>query len=181
MSLSSNLIKNPGLRVLPPGVERYVIQGCGINIFEIFPDDEIKIVNDEGKQVCEIIVFNSKGKNDLSILSLKENSDGKFIKQAINEDTKISNLLKVRRNQKAFHPNASRHNINLGSNFFSFKRVSIDKNQTIICITNLSSKIQKASLHKSYHSWNNLIGSKIEIRNKHLILKPFETIWLSNK
>ena len=26
-----------------------------------------------------------------------------------------------------------------------------------------------------------LIGSKIEIKNKLLILKPFETIWLSNK
>ena len=38
MSLSSNLIKNPGLRVLPPGVERYVIQGGGIHVFEINSD-----------------------------------------------------------------------------------------------------------------------------------------------
>ena len=73
MSLSSNLIKNPGLRVLPPGVERYVIQGGGIHVFEIFPDDKIEIVNDEGKQICELIVFNSKGKSDLTILNLKEN------------------------------------------------------------------------------------------------------------
>ena len=50
MSLSSNLIKNPGLRVLPPGVERYVIQGGGIHVFEINSDDKIEIVNDEGKQ-----------------------------------------------------------------------------------------------------------------------------------
>ena len=57
MSLSSNLIKNPGLRVLPPGVERYVIQGGGIHVFEIYSDDKIEIVNDEGKQICEIICF----------------------------------------------------------------------------------------------------------------------------
>ncbi len=93
----------------------------------------------------------------------------------------MCNLLNIRKKQKAFHPNASRHNINLGSNFFSFKRVSIDKDQTIICITNLSSKIQKTNLNKAYYSWNNLIGSKIKVRNKLLILKPFETIWLSNK
>ena len=94
MSLSSNLIKNPGLRVLPPGVERYVIQGGGIHVFEIFPDDKIEIVNDEGKQICELIVFDSKGKNDLIILNLKENSDGEFLKKAIFQDQKILNLFK---------------------------------------------------------------------------------------
>jgi len=94
MSLSSNLIKNPGLRLLPPGVERYVIQGGGIHVFEIFPNDKIKIVNDEGKQTCELIVFNSKGKSDLSILNLKENSDGEFLKKAILQDQKIFNLFK---------------------------------------------------------------------------------------
>ena len=94
---------------------------------------------------------------------------------------KISNLLSVRRKQKAFHPNAPRHNMYLGSKIFSFKRISINKEQTIICITNLSSKTQKASLNKIYHNWNNLIGPKIEIRNKLLILKPFETVWLSNR
>ena len=31
--------------------------------------------NDEGKQICEIIVFDTKGKPDLSILSLKENAN----------------------------------------------------------------------------------------------------------
>ena len=94
---------------------------------------------------------------------------------------KISNLLNIKRNQKAFHPNAPRQNINLGSKIFSFKRTSINKEQTIICITNLSSKIQRTHINKTYHSWNNLIGSKIEINNKLLILKPFETIWLSNR
>ena len=90
MSLSSNLIKNPGLRVLPPGVERYVIQGGGIHVFEIFPDDKIEIVNDKGKQICELIVFNSKGKSDLTILNLKENSDGEFFKK---QSSKIKKFL----------------------------------------------------------------------------------------
>jgi len=94
MSLTSNAIKNPGLRTLPPGVERYHVQGGGINILEIFPEDKIEIINDEGKQICEIIVFNAKGKGDLSILSLKENSNGDYLKKAINQDRKILQLLK---------------------------------------------------------------------------------------
>ena len=97
MSLTSNAIKNPGLRTLPPGVERYLIQGGGINILEIFPEDKIEIINDEGKQICEIIAFNSKGKADLSILSLKENSNGDYLKKAINQDKKIFQLLKKKK------------------------------------------------------------------------------------
>ena len=54
----------------------------------------------------------------------------------------MENLLEIKKKQKAFHPNANRENINLGPKIFSFKRESIDKKQTIICITNLSSKMQ---------------------------------------
>ncbi|MDC3016416.1 alpha-amylase family glycosyl hydrolase [Candidatus Pelagibacter sp.] len=94
---------------------------------------------------------------------------------------KITNLLNIRRKQKAFHPNASRLNLKFGTKIYGYKRISIDNKQSILCITNLSSKIQKVQLNKAYHNWYNLIGPKIEIKNKFLILKPFETIWLSNK
>ena len=81
MSETSYNVKEPGLNVLPPGVERYVVAGGGINVLQILPEDKIEIINDEGKQICEIIVFNSKGKNDLSILNLKENSNANFSKK----------------------------------------------------------------------------------------------------
>ena len=71
--------------------------------------------------------------------------------------------------------------VNFGSKIFSFKRISINKEQTIICITNLSSITQRTHLDKVYRNWNNLIGSKIKVNNSLLILKPFETIWLSNR
>ena len=92
--LTSLDIKNPGLRVLPPGVERYFVQGGGLSVIEISAEDKIEIVNDEGKQTCEVIVFNSKGKCDLSILNLKENEDASFSKKAILQDKKISKLFK---------------------------------------------------------------------------------------
>ena len=54
MSLTTLDIKEPGLNALPPGVERYVVEGCGLTGIQIFPDDEIEIINNEGNQICEI-------------------------------------------------------------------------------------------------------------------------------
>ena len=76
-------IRNPGLRTLPPGVERYYVEGGGLSVLEILPEDKLEIVNDEGKQICEVIAFDSKGKCDLSILNLKENADAGFSKKTI--------------------------------------------------------------------------------------------------
>ena len=91
---TSKDIKNPGLRTLPPGVERYFVKGGGLSVIEVLPEDKIEIINEEGKQICEIIVFNAKGKSDLSILNLKENANAEFSKRAIANDEKISKLFK---------------------------------------------------------------------------------------
>ena len=74
LNTSAN-IKEPGLNVLPPGVERYIVNGGGLTGIQIYPDDEIEIINDDGNQVCEISVFNKNGKSELSILNLKENKN----------------------------------------------------------------------------------------------------------
>ena len=92
--LTSLDIRNPGLRTLPPGVERYFVQGGGLSVIEASAEDEIEIINDEGKQICEIVVFNSKGKSDLSIVNLKENGDASFSKKSISKDEKVSKLFK---------------------------------------------------------------------------------------
>jgi len=110
-------IKNPGLRTLPPGVERYYVKGGGLSVIEVSPEDKIEIINDEGKQTCEIIVFNSKGKRDLSILNLKENSNANFSKKTISISKKLE--------KKGFYvapirppsvpPNSSRLRISISS------------------------------------------------------------------
>ena len=53
--LTSLDIKNPGLRTLPPGVERFYVKGGGLSVIEVLPEDKIEIINDEGKQTCEIM------------------------------------------------------------------------------------------------------------------------------
>ena len=83
MELTSLDIREPGLRILPPGVERYCIGGDDLSIIEISPDDEIEIINNEGKQLLEIVVFNNKGTTDSSILNLKENGNANEIKKIL--------------------------------------------------------------------------------------------------
>ena len=63
INLTTLDIKEPGLNALPPGVERYVIEGGGLTGIQILPDDKIEIINNEGNQVCEISVFNKDGKS----------------------------------------------------------------------------------------------------------------------
>ena len=135
--------------------------------------------NDEAKY---IITGNNRDINRYkwNYKNIIKNLKDKKSKQSIFYNS-IIKLLKIRRKQKAFHPNALRYNIKLSSKVFSFKRVSIDKKQTIICITSLSSKIQKIRLNENYINWKNLIG-KTNFKRNVLSLKPFETIWLnSNK
>ena len=93
----------------------------------------------------------------------------------------LTNLLFIKMRQKAFHPNALRTTLNMGSKIFCFQRTSIDKKQKIICITNISSKAQYLLLNKKFKKWKNLIDQKIKILpNKRLKLEPFQTVWLSN-
>tara|TARA_B100000614_G_scaffold5007_1_gene4935 strand:+ start:507 stop:2846 length:2340 start_codon:yes stop_codon:yes gene_type:complete len=92
--MSSELfqIREPGLNALPPGVERYVVNGGGLTGIQLFPGDEIEIINNEGNQICEIAVFNNDGNSDLSLLSLKEIKDSAEIKKILSSKDETSRV-----------------------------------------------------------------------------------------
>ena len=101
MSQTTLDIKEPGLNVLPPGVERHVVNAGGLTGLQIFPDDEIEIINEEGNQICEIICFDKDGKSELGILNQKENCKKSFIKELLkgkDESSLITNLQLKKRN-----------------------------------------------------------------------------------
>ena len=135
--------------------------------------------NDEAKYV---ITGNNRDINryQWSYENITKKLNNKNSKQSIFYQN-LGKLLEIKRKQKAFHPNAKRLNINLGSKLFCFKRTSLDKKQTIISITNCSSVDQYPKLNKKYSKWKNIINPKINSLNKSFKLKPFETMWLSNK
>ena len=135
--------------------------------------------NDEAKYIItgnnrDINRYRWNEKNILNHLKNSKSKQSIFYRN-------LTNLLNIKIRQKAFHPNASRTTLNMGSKIFCFQRTSIDKKQTIICMTNLSSKTQNLTVNKKFISWKNLIDSKINIlSNKRIKLEPFQTIWLSN-
>ena len=90
MSQTTLDIKEPGLNVLPPGVERHVVNAGGLTGLQVFPDDEIEIINDEGNQICEISVFNKEGKSEPSILNLKGNKEASEIKSILSKKDESS-------------------------------------------------------------------------------------------
>ena len=110
MSQTTLDIKEPGLNVLPPGVERHVVNAGGLTGLQIFPDDEIEIINDEGNQICEIMCFNKDGKSDLGIINQKENSNKSFIKDILkrkDESSLVTNLQLKKRNLKITNSKSS--------------------------------------------------------------------------
>ncbi|MEM7209715.1 MAG: DUF1989 domain-containing protein [Pseudomonadota bacterium] len=64
----SNRILEPGMNVLPPGVERYVVRAGGITVLSIMAGDEIRVVNPEGLQVAEISAWSKTGENQPGLL-----------------------------------------------------------------------------------------------------------------
>ncbi len=91
----------------------------------------------------------------------------------------ISNLLNIKRKNKAFHPNALRKTMNFGPKIFAFKRISLDKKQTVMCISNLSSKTQNIKIQLTNKKYRELIVGTTVSKNN-ITLDPFQTIWLSN-
>ena len=103
---------------------------------------------------------------------------------------KIFNLLKqiisIRKKQPAFHPNATQFTLQLEDDFFGIWRQSIDRSQSIFCVSNLTNSIKKISLLNvnliSTNDWFDIISKK-KIKNLkgNIILKPYQTYWLTNR
>tara|TARA_Y100000768_G_scaffold62372_1_gene42586 strand:+ start:2815 stop:4563 length:1749 start_codon:yes stop_codon:yes gene_type:complete len=97
----------------------------------------------------------------------------------------IKKLTCIRKKQKAFHPNAVQFTLHLGLNLYGVWRQSLDKKQSIFCVSNLTEKNIEFSLLdinlKSSENWIDLIsGKKIFDITSKLKLIPYQTLWLSN-
>ncbi len=68
-------IIQPQVFSLPPGVERYVVDGQGAVLIPIDTGDQITIINDEGGQHCEVVVCDPKGRSDAGIIGANATAD----------------------------------------------------------------------------------------------------------
>ena len=100
--------------------------------------------------------------------------------------TELKRLIAIRRKQPAFHPNATQFTLHLGLQLFGFWRQSMRRDQSIFCIHNITDEVQQVSLGDinliGTDQWQDLIsGLKIDDLSGSLTLKPYQSVWLSNR
>ena len=98
---------------------------------------------------------------------------------------RLTHLIAIRRQQPAFHPNATQFTLHLGTSIFAFWRQSTDRRQSIFCINNVSNTQQAVSLGDinliGTDDWHDLIsGKQIDNQYGELLLAPYESAWISN-
>jgi aminomethyltransferase len=64
-------VLEPGLPTLDPDVERYVVRGGGAIAFALEPDDLLEIVDLEGRQPAELVLFSPSGRADAGAIGAR--------------------------------------------------------------------------------------------------------------
>ena len=73
----------PGLPFLGTGTERYPIRGGGVTVIDLFLGDSIAIIDPEGLQRCEMVVFDRSGKENAASLGAKASGLGEDISRIL--------------------------------------------------------------------------------------------------
>lgn len=97
----------------------------------------------------------------------------------------LTRLIQIRRSQPAFHPNATQFTLHLGMEVFAFWRQSINREQSIFSLSNVTNKTQTINLADinliGTDDWHDLItGKRFEDLGQQLLLEPYQSVWISN-
>jgi len=97
---------------------------------------------------------------------------------------RLKGLLRIRRRQAAFHPNATQFTLHLGTALFGYWRQSIDRRQSIFCISNVTVEPQRLDLASinlvDTDDWVDLISLLELVHGDSIELLPYQTVWISN-
>jgi sucrose phosphorylase len=100
--------------------------------------------------------------------------------------TAMNRLIQIRKQQPAFHPNATQFTLQLGKRLFGFWRQSADRKQSIFCVSNITNKSKKLVLSDlnliGTEEWRDLLSDSNDKEIGEVVtLRPYQTIWLSNR
>ncbi|NWO07935.1 MAG: alpha-amylase [Alteromonadaceae bacterium] len=98
----------------------------------------------------------------------------------------LKRLIAIRRAQPAFHPNATQFTLHLGLQLFGFWRQSARRDQSLFCIHNISCEPQQVALSDinliGTDEWTDLLtGQPVTDLTATVTLKPYQSLWLSNR
>jgi len=94
-------------------------------------------------------------------------------------------LLKVRKRQPCFHPDAGQWVLALDNGLFGLHRRAGEGDRQLICLYNCRSspaRVELARLPALIEGWNELIGtSGVRFEPQQLVLPPYAACWFSNR
>ena len=99
---------------------------------------------------------------------------------------RLTQLIAVRKSQKAFHPSATQFTMHFEDELFAFWRQSMGRTQSIFCIYNIGSEPHELSLKDvnltELDDWRDLItGTQYTNLRDTIVLQPYEFVWITNK
>lgn len=100
--------------------------------------------------------------------------------------TRLLALIRVRKKQKAFHPNATMLTLHLGPGLFGFWRQSLDRGQNIFAVFNVTNEtrmLDVGNLNLTIdQAWIDLVeGASVTDRSGPLCLAPYRFLWIGNE
>lgn len=99
--------------------------------------------------------------------------------------SELMRLLEIRRQQPAFHPNATQFTLQLGDALFGFWRQSLDRTQSVFAVHNCTADVQPLPLHRlnliATDSWFDLVSGRAIGLEPEWELGPYQTVWLTNR
>ena len=117
----------------------------------------------------------------------------KLINEKLNKNTHhrkvfngLSRLIEIRKKQPAFHPNATQFTLELNQQTFGLWRQSLNREQSIFCIHNVSNKTcqfnpSNLNIIETDHWYDLISGKPIKNIYKEIKLKPYQSMWVTNK
>ncbi len=141
------------------------------------PNDEEKVINTGQNRGINRHRWDFK-----SLIAHLQDADSMHAKVL----SKLSMLIRIRKAQRAFHPNATQFTLQLGEHVFGYWRQSIDRQQSIFCLSNITNEMQYVRLSDinliDNSLWYELIHEKaVDVKTEYLNVAPYQTMWISNK
>jgi len=99
----------------------------------------------------------------------------------------LRRLLRIRRHQEAFHPDAAQQIVDLGDACFALWRTSRDGHQNLLAISNLTDRPLALDLAAQTarfpgRSWVDLLRDGLEIDvTRTVTLRPYQSLWLTSR
>jgi sucrose phosphorylase len=97
----------------------------------------------------------------------------------------LTRRLHIRKQQKAFHPDATQFTLHINPGLFGFWRQSLDRQQSLFVVTNITDEAKTLSLRDinlfANTQWVDLLrDEEVNPEDEELILQPYQTVWISN-